>query len=200
MNTPTHFLMTAAIERGLPRVPIVKSAFLWGSVAPDLPLWVLSIAGIIYYHFIQKWSLAATFHYLFDQLYFHNPFWIASHNFLHSPVLLLILISVVGRKRRTITSPQRWWFWFFMACLLHSFVDIFTHADDGPLLLFPFEWTLRFPSPVSYWDHRYYGKEFGWFEKILDVVLILYLSFPWMMKTAHKIKQFCLENKRSVLK
>lgn len=44
--------MTAALDKSLPRVPIVKSAFLLGSVAPDLPLWLLSIGSLIYYHFI----------------------------------------------------------------------------------------------------------------------------------------------------
>jgi len=175
MKTPSHFLMTAALDKSLPRVPIVKSAFLLGSIAPDLPLWILSISSIIYYHFIQGWSLADTFKLVFDQLYFHNPFWIASHNFLHSPLLLLLALGFVWRWRRNIGSPSRWFFWFLIACLLHSVVDIFTHASDGPLLFFPLEWTIRFDSPISYWEPRHYGREFGMFENVLDVVLFLYL-------------------------
>jgi len=167
--------MTAALDKALPRVPIVKSAFLLGSVAPDLPLWILSICGIIYYHFILGWSLANTFDLLFDQLYFYNPVWIALHNFLHSPVLLLLGLGLLWRSRRNIGSRERWLFWFLLACLFHTIVDIFTHANDGPLLLFPLDWSIRFHSPVSYWDRRYHGGEFAQFELALDLVLLVYL-------------------------
>ncbi|MBW4541248.1 MAG: hypothetical protein KME43_19230 [Myxacorys chilensis ATA2-1-KO14] len=90
MNTPSHFLMTAALDKALPRVPIVKRAFLLGAIAPDLPLWLLSIGSILYYHLILGWTRAETARLMFDDLYFHHPFWIASHNLLHSPLLLLI--------------------------------------------------------------------------------------------------------------
>ena len=167
--------MTAALDRALPRVPIVKSAFLLGSVAPDIPLWVLSISGIVYYHLILGWSLASTFHLLFDQLYFYNPIWITLHNLLHSSVLLLLGLGLVWRRRRNIGSRDRWFFWFLLACLFHTSVDIFTHANDGPLLFFPLDWSIRFNSSISYWDLRYYGREFARFELVLDAVLLVYL-------------------------
>jgi len=175
MNTLSHFLMTAALDKSLPRVPIVKSAFLLGSIAPDLPLWILSISSISYYHFIQGWSLADTFNFVFGELYFNNPFWIASHNFLHSLIILLLTLSLLWRSRRNICSRERWLFWFFVACLLHTGVDILTHANDGPLLFFPLEWTIRFHSPISYWDPQYHGRKFQIFERVLTIVLLLYL-------------------------
>ncbi len=178
MLTPSHFLLTTALDKSLPRVPIVKSAFLLGSVAPDLSLWLLSIGSLIYYHFILGWRKGATLNFIFEDLYFHNPFWIASHNLLHSPTLLLIALAFLWRKRRNIGSPERWWFWFLLACLFHATIDIFTHVDDGPLLFFPFEWTTRFHSLVSYWDSRYYGREFRNFEQALDGVLLLCLFSP----------------------
>ncbi|MBW4647862.1 MAG: metal-dependent hydrolase [Kastovskya adunca ATA6-11-RM4] len=178
MNTPSHFLMTAALDKAFPRIPIVKSAFLFGSVAPDLPLWLLSIGSLIYYHYILGWSVADTTDLMFTQLYFHNPFWIAAHNFLHSPVLLLLAIGFLWRSRCNINSPERWLFWFCVACLLHTSVDILTHVDDGPLLFFPFEWTIRFRSWFSYWDEQYYGREVGLFELVMDGVLLIYLSHP----------------------
>jgi hypothetical protein len=186
MNTPSHFLMTAALDEALPRMPIVRSAFLWGSVAPDIPLWLLSIGGTVYYHWILGWSLADTFRLMFDQLYFHHPFWIASHNLLHSPLILLVGMGLTYPLRRNINSSARWCFWFFMACFLHSIVDVFTHVDDGPLLLFPFDWQMRFRSPMSYWDNRYYGREFQQFEQVLNLIFILYLVSPrvyrWMRR------------------
>lgn len=190
MNTPSHFLMTAALDKSLPRVPIVKRAFLLGSIAPDLPLWILSITSIGYYHFLKGWSLTETSNYVFGKLYFHNPFWIASHNFLHSPILLLLGLSLVWRSRRNIGPKSRWVFWFLLACLFHSIIDIFTHANDGPLLFFPLEWTLRFSSPISYWDTRYYGREFGLFEGVLDVVLFLYLFGARIYRYLRKVMPF----------
>ena len=175
MLTPSHFLMTAALDKGLPRIPIVKSAFLLGSVAPDLPLWLLSIGSLIYYHYILGWSVAHTFRLVYGELFFHNPFWIASHNFLHSSVLLILGLVLVWRKRRCIGSIKRWLFWFFVACLLHTGVDILTHVDDGPLLFFPLDWTTRFHSAVSYWDHRYHGRTFSVLERALDATLLVYL-------------------------
>lgn len=175
MNTPSHFLMTVALDKRLPRVPIHRTAFLLGSVAPDIPLWLLSTGGIIYYHLILGWSTQAAFHLMFDTLYFHNPFWLACHNLLHAPILLFLGIAVAWKKRRNIGSPSRFLFWFLLACLFHSCVDILTHADDGPLVFFPLNWTTRFHSPVSYWDPRHYGREFSRFETILDSLLVLYL-------------------------
>jgi hypothetical protein len=175
MLTPSHFLMTAALDKGLPRIPIVKSAFLVGSVAPDLPLWLLSIVSLIYYHYILGWSVAHTSQLVYGELFFHNPFWIASHNFLHSPVLLILGLVLVWRKRRCIGSTERWLFWFFVACLLHTGVDILTHVDDGPLLFFPLDWTTRFHSAVSYWDYRYHGRKFSVLERALDGTLLVYL-------------------------
>ncbi len=175
MNTPSHFLITAALDKSLPRVPIVKSAFLFGSIAPDLPLWFLSIFGIGYYHFIQGWSLAETSNFVFDELFFHDPIWIISHNLLHSPLLLAFAFGYLWRSRRNIGSVERWLFWFVVACLIHAAIDVLTHNGDGPLLLFPLEWTLRFHSPVSYWNPLYYGREFARLELGLDVVLLVYL-------------------------
>lgn len=175
MNTPSHFLMTAALEKACPRLQIAKGAFLLGAVAPDLPLWIISLISMLYYHLILGWKTSEAFRFIFRELYFHNPIWIISHNFLHAPVLLLIGFTWVWSTRRHPDFPSRWLLWFLLACLLHTLVDIFTHANDGPLIFFPLEWTIRFQSPVSYWDPRHYGQEFGLFELALDSGLLIYL-------------------------
>ncbi|MDX2242100.1 MAG: zinc dependent phospholipase C family protein [Leptolyngbyaceae cyanobacterium bins.302] len=175
MLTPSHLLTTAALDKAMPRVTIHRQAFLLGSVAPDLPLWILSLGGIIYYHFILGWSMAATSQLMFADLYFHNPFWLALHNLLHAPILLVLGIALIWKRRRNIGSVDRWLFCFLLACLFHSAVDMFTHADDGPLLLFPLNWSIRFHSPVSYWDPKYYGREFSQFEMALNGLFVIYL-------------------------
>ncbi|MBW4622371.1 MAG: zinc dependent phospholipase C family protein [Cyanosarcina radialis HA8281-LM2] len=136
--------MTATLDQMWPRTPIHRPAFLLGSVAPDIPLWVLSGGGIVYYHFILGWDMATASRWMFANLYFHNPFWLACHNLLHAPLLLLLGLALVWPQRCHIGSVSRWLFWFLLACLLHSLVDIFTHADDGPLLFFPLNWQFAF--------------------------------------------------------
>ena len=190
MNTPSHFLMTAALERALPRIPIVKSAFLLGSVAPDLPLWGLSIGGIVYYHYVLGWPLAETFRHLFDHLFFYDPVWIALHNVLHSPLVLLVGMAILWRSRRNIGTRSRWGFWFLVACLLHSGVDILTHVDDGPLVLFPLDWQTRFSSTVSYWDDRYHAQVFQWFELLANGLFLLYLLTPWFYRQVRSLQRY----------
>jgi hypothetical protein len=58
----------------------------------------------------------------------------------------------------------------------NSGIDILTHVNDGPLLFFPFDWTVRFHSPVSYWDSAHYGREFGVCALALDLVCLGYLG------------------------
>ncbi|MGA1409534.1 MAG: hypothetical protein ACO37W_07345, partial [Prochlorotrichaceae cyanobacterium] len=66
-------------------------------------------------------------------------------------------------------------------CLLHTSLDIPTHANDGPLLLFSLNWTLRFASPISYWDSLYYGTEVSRVESGLAIFLAAYLLIPWVL-------------------
>ena len=182
MNTPTHFLMTAALRKALPRLEMISSAVLLGSVAPDIPLYVLSIGGLFYFNHIVGWPLSDAARHIFDTLYFEDPIWIGLHNFLHSPLNLLVLLSISQLLR--VSSPKwaAWFRWFLLACLLHSVVDIFTHHDDGPLLLWPLNWQLRFRSPVSYWDHRHFGSEVARLELALVIGLLVYLAGPWLYR------------------
>ena len=190
MNTPSHFLMTAALRRAWKHQPPPASAFLLGSVAPDIALYLLSLGGALHFRYLLGWSAEATWRHLFDTLYFHNPFWIAAHNLLHSPTVLIIALIILWRAQGLRGVPRRWLRWFLAACLLHSFVDVLTHVDDGPLLFFPFEWTIRFESPVSYWDSRHYGTQFAVFELTLDVLLIAYLCLPplWRLARARLVR------------
>lgn len=182
MNTPTHLLMTAALRKGLPRFRMVPSAVLLGSVAPDIPLYLLSVGGLIYFQQFAGWTLSDSARHIFDTLYFHDPIWIGLHNLLHSPVSLLGLLAINSLLWSRAPGRANWMRWFLLACLLHSLVDIVTHYDDGPLLLWPLDWRLRFYSPVSYWDHRHFGNEAARFELLLNFGLIAYLTVPWLYR------------------
>jgi hypothetical protein len=179
VNTPSHLLINAALRRytarrGGPAIP--RGPFLLGAVLPDVPLTLLWIGAFVYGRYVQGNPAITPMDESFDRMYFTDPLWIASYNTLHSPTLLLLALALLWRARTA--GLGRWWFWFLAGCLVHSAVDIPVHANDGPLLLFPFEWSIRFQSPVSYWDPRYYGRQFAVFELLLDAALLAYLLWP----------------------
>ncbi|NNJ11995.1 metal-dependent hydrolase [Chloroflexales bacterium ZM16-3] len=185
MNTPSHLIINAALRKranagGALAIP--RSAFLLGAVLPDIPLWLLWIGAYVYYRYVLGDMAVTPMDPRFDQLYFTNPFWIAAHNLLHAPTLLLIVLGVLWRGRAMVGSRRHWWFWFAAGCLMHTALDIPTHADDGPVLFFPFEWSIRFHSPMSYWDQRHFGRQFAIFELGLDLVLLAYLVMPWLVR------------------
>lgn len=178
MNTPSHLLMTAAARKALPRLHIPAGAVLIGSVAADLPLYLLSFGGYVYFHFSLGWSSSDTFSHMYDTLFYEDKIWMALHNVLHAPIVLVVGAALAWAARRASPGPSRWLLWFLMACLLHSVVDIFTHHDDGPLLLFPFDWRMRYIGPISYWDSSHYGREFARIELVLDSFFLIYLFGP----------------------
>lgn len=192
MNTPSHALIGAALRRGYgERWGVPLSAVLWGSVAPDIPLYLLSVGGGLYYTQLMGMEARAAAELMFDDLFFNSLWWKGLHNLLHAPLVVLTGLGLTwqarGRARRDADATQtearahnlrHWLFWFFTACLLHTTIDIFTHAADGPLILFPLDWDTRFQSPVSYWDPEYYGVQFTIFELTLDVALLIYLLLP----------------------
>lgn len=186
MNTPSHLIINAALRkytatRGL---NIPRGAFLLGAVMPDMPLWLLWFSYYVYFRHISGDTSVPIWGEMFDRLYFTDPVWIASHNLLHSPTLVLAVVALLWRARH---HPRgRWWFWFMVGCLAHTAIDIPLHVDDGPLLFFPFEWSIRFQSPVSYWDPRYYGREFTLFELLLDLALLGYLAAPWFARRVER--------------
>lgn len=177
MQTPSHLLINASLRKGF-KIVAPRSAIFLGAIMPDIPLGILSIGTLLYYRLVLKTNNMSIMSTMFDNYYFNNPWWIASHNMLHSPTLLLIILAVLWRWRSQVGTRLHWAFWFFSSCLMHTAVDIPTHVDDGPVLFFPFDWHTRFHSAVSYWDRRYYGEQFAIFEAALDLTLLVYLLGP----------------------
>lgn len=173
MQTPSHMVIAAAVAKGIAPVP-VSTAVLLGSVAPDLPLITLSIFGGLYYTQIKKMPAKEAASLMFDTLFFKNKVWIALHNTLHSPLLLIALLVPLFFLI-PLSGIALGLFWFLLSCLLHTAIDIPTHHNDGPLLFFPLEWQTRFESPISYWDTKRGAKAFMVFEFALVLVLLIYL-------------------------
>ena len=189
MRTYSHFLMTAVLNDGLKArgIPVSTKALLLGSFMPDVPLWLLTLGFLAR----RSWSgVSAAADPIcgphFNDLYFHNRFWIAGHNLLHAPLLIGLMAWVGYRTGRV--RPQKWglgFVWFALACGFHALIDILTHHTDGPLLFFPLNWRYRFPAPLSYWDAKYGGKKFALFERLLDLALGIYLATSWILN--HRI-------------
>lgn len=183
MQTYSHFIITAALDRANKHraepVPVKTRALLLGSIVPDMALFVLTFAYFIDWRFISR-SDEFIFGPTYDALYFTNPLWLGSHNLFHAPLMIALYAAigyVYGVRRGR--AWGLWLLWFAVGCGLHSVIDIFTHANDGPLLFFPFDWQTRFSAPISYWDPRFGGREFAIFEHTLDLILIGYLTLTW---------------------
>ena len=133
--------------------------------------------------------IQGTLNKLFEDWFFTNPLVIVPHNLFQSPVLVIAYIALgywLWKRKHVFGS---WLFWLACACMLHALIDIPLHHDDGPLLLFPFNWSVRFISPLSYWDDNYYGREFFIFEHILDLALIILLFIVYVPKVWYRFKK-----------
>ena len=174
MQTYSHLILTAVLRRKLRESGTPSdSSLLVGSVLPDVPLALLTVGYIIHRRWINpnlpdKTRCSPTF----NNLYFNNRWWILAHHLFHAPLLLLLyaLIGDWGRQR-----GYEWGvplFWLAVGAAFHTGIDIFTHHDDGPLLLYPFDSQTRYHAPISYWDKQKGGRAFSLFEHALDVCLI----------------------------
>lgn len=181
MRTPSHLLMTATLNTTIPAERRHTTAFLIGSVLPDIPFTILTIIyGAIYSIYGTISDDMSTMEYLHFELFFTDPIWIVSHNIFHSLVIGSASLLLGYFKRDT-----RWGFallWLAIGMIFHTVIDIFTHHSDGPLFLFPLNWTYRFASPISYWEPAYFGNEFRIFEYLLGSILVVYLGYRWWQK------------------
>ena len=195
MQTYSHLILTAALNSRAGRrlrdatgtlPPLRSGALLLGSVLPDLPLITLSIVTIaadtangLFGAAARPGDGGSLTGRLFDVWFFENPWVISAYNLFHSPVLLagyLLLGLAAWRRGRAWGS---WFFWLSAAAMLHALTDIPLHVNDGPLLLFPFNWQLRFISPISYWDPAHYGRQWAIFEHALDAALLVYVAVAY---------------------
>jgi hypothetical protein len=188
VNTlPTHLVINFAIEKKFgAKFKLAKSAFLWGSVVPDIPLGLLTIGYFYYTRYVMAQPVSGMKLGAFEELYFNDPVWIASHNFLHSPTALVIYAILLWRFVDKVSTRRHWWLSFAFGCMVHSAIDILTHYNDGPVLFFPFDWHTRFYSPISYWDKAHYASQFIWVELGINIVLLGYLFLPKLIQRFKK--------------
>ena len=183
MQTQSHLLLAAAAITPLRRWPgaIYAPALLLGAILPDIPFFLLTVAGNISY----RWLAAppptpSIMEYLHFTLFYSHPLWIVSHNFFHSLLTdgALLLVGLWWWKRRG-SCWGMMLFWLAASMLVHVGIDFVTHNSDGPLIWFPVNWDYRFASPVSYWEADHFGRTFRVFELTLDLVLLAFLLLTY---------------------
>ncbi len=185
MNTYSHFLLTAVLRKPLKHAvektktlpPVRTSALLIGSIIPDSLLTIIAIVcGIIDIsrgNFGPPGSNAdSLMHQLFSDWYFNNPWVMSAQQLFHSPLMVAIFIAIGYFLWKRNVRGGGWFFWLSCAAMLHTLIDIPLHYDDGPLLLWPLNWDLRYYSPVSYWDSDHYGVPTMIYEHFMDVIFI----------------------------
>lgn len=177
MNTWFHSVTNLTLaQRIARRAPwLSPRVVLYASILPDVPLFILTLWYFAVY--------GVGFGRAYDSFYYEDPLWIVSHNVFHGP-LVIVAVALVGwalcRRARAGEGSRRtrggaMLLSFAFGTGLHSFLDILMHNDDGPLLLFPFDWNTRFSSPVSYWDPEHYGLWVFPVETVATIVLTIYL-------------------------
>ena len=183
MITTTHIVTNAFLARmrgGQPsRLGRLLSdttrtrTFIIGGFAPDVGLYLLTIGAAIFYPLARDLSLQDAMRLAFDDLFYNEPLWIIAQNTLHSPVIVFGLVLVAWRtgKLRLLS--------FALGCLVHVAIDIPVHHDDGPLVLFPFDWNTRVISPVSYWDNDHFGNIVGPIDLAVTLIGGTYLLATW---------------------
>ncbi len=192
MITPTHVVINVALawraNRGdaaeparLLGDPLRRRLFVLGGLAPDVGLYAMTTLAALYYPTVRGMSLSETFELVFDDLFYNAPAFIVAHNLLHAPLVVAGVIGLGAWLRRRTTRVRLGGALqaFGVGCLVHTAVDIPVHHDDGPLLLFPFEWSIRFASPVSYYDPAHHGSIVAPIDLAITVVGVTTIGVVW---------------------
>ena len=180
MITTSHAVINAFVARRSPvRTHLARpthAAFVFGGIAPDLALYALNLGAIVYYPLVDGLSVSEAHQRAMDDLYFNSAWWIVGHNLLHAPIILLALIAGASAMKPPWRQRVRF---LAVGALLHSIIDVVVHHDDGPLVFFPVSWSIRFSSPVSYWDPDHYGSFMRPIDLAVTVTGAAWLVWWW---------------------
>ncbi len=152
METYAHSFFTWALAKhGVKAGRAAGIAGAVGAALPDVPAFAAAA-----YYFDEFDSMPRE--QLLNAIYFTGTFGVTG-SALHSIVpvgSLLALYGVLGLGR---FDRRRMLLWLLLGWAGHTVVDFLTHVDDLRPLFWPFlDW--KWPSPVSYYNPRYYGREF----------------------------------------
>jgi len=157
MKTPTHALIGFAAARYFGFTRRQTMICIVGAAAPDLPLalvwsYVAAAVTLDLGTFDQPSIQAA-----FDPIYFGAGWTSGLHNLLHSPLSLMLATACALALPSALRALRKPVLVFLLGAWTHSVVDIFSHIEDGPLLLWPLDQAVRVRGLVSHWDPAHGG-------------------------------------------
>lgn len=173
----THLLLGDLVRRATPQLQFSGWAIALGSLLPDVPIMATALWCGMSLLLSGEYSFEA-FRLSMDARYFVDGWVSAGHNLFHSPLSLLTM-AVVAR----LMFPRAQWritAAFLCGAALHSAVDIVTHANDGPLLFWPVERSIRFHSPFSHWDLQSGAAWVLAAEMCVWVLWLIVVRYGWL--------------------
>lgn len=151
MKTPTHAVVgyVTAKAFGLDRAQTF--ACILGACLPDLPL-SLAYGYFVLNSFLQVGHYdAALIQGLMDNIYFGNSWLLIAHNLFHSPIsiayLALMAVICFSRDKAKCLLVLA----YLLGSFSHSILDIISHINDGPLVLWPLSDNMRVVGLFSHW-------------------------------------------------
>lgn len=188
MITPTHVVINVGLSRWGKDHPFFadrtrRRLFILGGLAPDVGLYALTVGATAYFVTVRGSSVGESLTLIFDDLFFTEPVFVIAHNLLHAPLMILgLYVAGTAWSRRGRARLGGGLKAFALGCAVHTALDIPVHHNDGPLLAFPFNWSLRFNSPVSYYDPAYYGNIIAPLDILITMAGGATILTVWLMR------------------
>ncbi|WP_017297758.1 hypothetical protein [Nodosilinea nodulosa] len=168
MNTPSHLIINLALLRR-PVAPLMTWPILIGAFIPDAAMFV-------FYGWAKAKGLPE--HTIWSVAYYSQPW---QRIFAVGNSIPLGLLGVALGY-----SLKRYWLGFVGASMvLHHLADLPLHHDDAHQHFWPIS-SVRFISPISYWDVHHFGRVGATLELVLVLAATAYL-LPRLNTTASKI-------------
>lgn len=159
MKTPTHLLAGYVFTRVAGMTARDSRYFIAGACLPDLPIIVCWPAIAAFTAMTGGGFDVARFRAIADRLYFSDSAVSYLHNLLHSPVSLLLLALLAGILFPDRSRLRRCLVIALIGAATHSLIDIISHVEDGPLVFWPVEQSIRVRGLFSHWNPVHGG---GW--------------------------------------
>ncbi|MBD1916285.1 MULTISPECIES: hypothetical protein [Cyanophyceae] len=161
MNTPSHLILNLALLRR-PVTPAMTWPILIGALIPDAAMFV-------FYGWARWQGLPEQT--IWGEAYYSQP-WQAIFAVGNSMPLGLLGVAIGYSLRRSWFGPSLGFLGASM--VLHHLADLPLHHDDAHQHFWPLS-SVRFISPVSYWDVDHLGRLGATIELVLVLIASAYL-------------------------